>query len=73
MQRYFRLTVLFTVLAAAAIGLQFFGNRVHGDQPVTLNVAAPEFDGIDTWLNGKAKTWKDLKGQVVVVHFWTFG
>jgi hypothetical protein len=72
MKRYLRPTLLLAVLAAAALGLQFLG--VHAaEQPVALNVAAPDFDGIDTWLNSKPKTWKDLKGQVVVVHFWTFG
>jgi hypothetical protein len=73
MQRYFRPALLVAALAAAELGVQFLGDQVHGDQPVVLNVDAPDLDGIDTWLNGKPKTWKDLKGQVVVVHFWTFG
>jgi len=72
MQRYFRPTLLLAALAAA-VGVQFLGVHVNAEQPVALNVAAPDFEGIDTWLNGKPKTWKDLKGQVVVVHFWTFG
>ena len=73
MLRYFRSSVLRAVLAVTAICVALLANGVHGDQPVALKVDAPDFDGIDTWLNGKAKTWKDLKGQVVVVHFWTFG
>jgi cytochrome oxidase Cu insertion factor (SCO1/SenC/PrrC family) len=73
MKRYLRRIVLVATLAAAALGVQFRGDRVHGDQPVALKIDAPDFDGIDAWLNGKPKTWKDLKGQVVVVHFWTFG
>ena len=34
---------------------------------------APEFEGIDEWINTEPLTMKDLKGRVVVVHFWTFG
>jgi hypothetical protein len=35
--------------------------------------AAPAFEGISTWINSKPLAWKDLRGQVVAVHFWTFG
>jgi hypothetical protein len=73
MQLYLRHTLLLAALAGAAIAIQFFGHRVQGEQLVALKIDAPDFDGIDTWLNSKPKTWKDLKGQVVVVHFWTFG
>ena len=45
----------------------------NGDQPVSLRVAAPEFAGVTEWLNSKPLKLADLKGQVVVVHFWTFG
>jgi hypothetical protein len=45
----------------------------RGEQPVALEVEAPEFEGIDAWINSKPLTFKDLRGQVVVVHFWTFG
>jgi thiol-disulfide isomerase/thioredoxin len=34
---------------------------------------APEFEGIDEWINSDALTMKELKGRVVVLHFWTFG
>ncbi len=46
---------------------------VHGDQPAVLKVAAPEFDDLDPWINSKPLSIKGLRGQVVVVHFWTFG
>ncbi len=38
-----------------------------------LNRAAPELAGIKGWENSKGGKLADLKGQVVVVHFWTFG
>ena len=40
-----------------------------------LNVkpyAAPEFTGIESWVNSKPQTVKDLKGKVVLVDFWTY-
>jgi hypothetical protein len=41
--------------------------------PVEMNEAAPEFAGIDPWVNSKPLDWKALRGKVVVVHFWAFG
>jgi hypothetical protein len=38
-----------------------------------MNIPAPEFQGIEEWINAQPLTWKDLRGQVVVLHFWTFG
>ena len=34
--------------------------------------AAPEFTGIDNWLNSKPLTLADLRGKVVLVDFWTY-
>lgn len=33
---------------------------------------APEFKGIDTWLNGGPQTIAGLRGKVVLVDFWTY-
>lgn len=33
---------------------------------------APEFTGIETWLNSPPLTMKDLRGKVVLVDFWTY-
>jgi thiol-disulfide isomerase/thioredoxin len=33
---------------------------------------APEFTGIDTWLNSDPLTIKQLRGKVVLVDFWTY-
>lgn len=33
---------------------------------------APEFVGIDTWLNSGPLTLKSLKGKVVLIDFWTY-
>jgi len=34
--------------------------------------AAPEFAGIDTWLNSAPLRMADLQGKVVLVDFWTY-
>ena len=35
--------------------------------------AAPEFTGIDKWLNSGPLTLRGLAGKVVLVNFWTYG
>jgi peroxiredoxin len=41
---------------------------------VTLREAkAPEFTGVDAWINSPPLTLASLRGKVVVVDFWTFG
>ena len=42
-------------------------------EPVSMKIRVPELKGIEEWINSKPLSWKDLKGKVVVVHFWTFG
>lgn len=34
---------------------------------------APEFDDVEAWINGEPMTLAELRGQVVVVHFFAFG
>ena len=58
------------VLLAGAM-LMFMPAR--GEQPVAMNIPAPEFEKAEEWINSKPLQLKDLRGQVVVVHFWTFG
>jgi thiol-disulfide isomerase/thioredoxin len=36
------------------------------------SVQAPDFTGIDTWLNSAPLDRKQLRGKVVLVDFWTF-
>jgi peroxiredoxin len=59
--------LMFTLMFTQARGEQ---------QPVAMNIRAPEFelgDKAGEWINSKPLQLKDLRGQVVVVHFWTFG
>jgi hypothetical protein len=48
-------------------------SAASAQEPAAMKVAAPELDGIEAWINSKPLTLKDLKGRVVVLHFWTFG
>lgn len=41
--------------------------------PEEMRTAAPEFAPGTQWLQSKPLTLASLRGQVVVVHFWTFG
>ncbi len=34
--------------------------------------AAPEIEGITAWLNGQPHAIADLRGQVVLLDFWTY-
>ncbi|SAK78073.1 thioredoxin family protein [Caballeronia ptereochthonis] len=43
----------------------------HAAAPTAAHTA-PEFAGIDTWLNSKPLTLAQLRGKVVLVDFWTF-
>ncbi len=40
--------------------------------PVGERSAAPDFTGIDGWLNSTPLTLADLRGKVVLIDFWTF-
>jgi hypothetical protein len=42
-------------------------------EPVAMKIKAPEITGIEEWINSKPLQLKDLRGQVVALHFWTFG
>ena len=64
MKRLFGLTLAGALLAAGACGAQ---------QPESMRVKAPELEGVSDWVNTRPLKLSDLKGQVVVLHFWTFG
>jgi hypothetical protein len=61
------------VCAGLAVAALVVLRPARGEQPVAMNVPAPELQGIETWVNSKPLQLKDLRGRVVVLHFWTFG
>jgi peroxiredoxin len=53
---------------AAMLGKPFDFTKVKGSP-----ADAPEFEGIDAWMNSDPITMESLRGKVVVVHFFAFG
>jgi thiol-disulfide isomerase/thioredoxin len=41
-------------------------------KPQPTGPQLPEFQGVEQWINSPALTLNDLKGQVVLIHIWTF-
>jgi hypothetical protein len=63
---FVRTTILCTGLAVST-------GCARAQEPAAMRIAAPELTGIQEWINSKPLALKDLRGQVVVLHFWTFG
>lgn len=62
-----------SIFAALALCIAIAGctpGAQAGSTPV--QAPAPEFTGIDRWFNSKPLTMQGLKGQVVLVEFWTY-
>jgi hypothetical protein len=51
----------------------FLAAPAAAQEPAAMNIPAPELEGIEGWINTKPTTLKELKGRIVVLHFWTFG
>jgi hypothetical protein len=69
MKPFLRIASGALLLAGAGLWL----SAVRGEQPERMNVAAPEFSDADEWINTRPLALKDVRGKVVVLHFWTFG
>ncbi|MGH8766453.1 MAG: thioredoxin family protein [Burkholderiales bacterium] len=67
-----RRALLALSLAMAAPLARTAGGSGAVSQPPRYG-AAPEFAGIGTWLNSEPLSIAALRGQVVMVNFWTYG
>jgi len=56
------------LLLPEVLGPTFDFSRVR-----QIGVKAPEIRGIEGWVNSRPVKLADLRGKVVVLHFWTFG
>ena len=63
--------VLLTAAVIGAVSLGAAGGGGRGG-PVATPHAAPEFTGIDNWINSAPLSMAQLRGKAVLVDFWTF-
>ncbi|MGN6082036.1 thioredoxin family protein [Trinickia sp.] len=61
-----------SILVAATAGPVLVEAAPSG-RTTTAQGTAPEFTGIDHWLNSPPLTMQSLRGKVVLVDFWTYG
>ncbi len=65
--------LIFAAIILAGSSIDFDGIFANSTKDIanTNYKQAPEF-GKATWINSKQLKMKDLKGKVVLVHFWTY-
>ena len=59
--------------SSLCLGLLALAVTAQAQQPAEFRAKPPELRQIDKWINSKPLTLARLRGQVVVLHFWTFG
>jgi cytochrome c biogenesis protein CcdA/thiol-disulfide isomerase/thioredoxin len=65
-------SALHDIGAAPAPSSDVAGASVPAGSTLPVGPAAPEFEGIDHWLNSSPLTISGLRGKVVLVDFWTY-
>ncbi|HTO54401.1 MAG TPA: DUF2147 domain-containing protein [Myxococcota bacterium] len=63
--------VVLGYLGYHALGRSQLWTRVGSDGAAAAGPAAPEFAGIERWLNSDPLTLAGLRGKVVLIDFWT--
>lgn len=66
------LTTVVAIAAVAGLGALVANSGAAPAAPIEKNRPAPEFAGIDQWLNSPPLTMQQLRGKVVLVDFWTY-
>jgi peroxiredoxin len=62
-------------IGIALLALLATASPATGQQPATFKARPPELEErpAEEWINSKPLKLSELHGQVVVLHFWTFG
>ena len=71
--RYGKPISKFLLLGAFVFASALIVNSLSGEESMPMGQKAPELTGIAQWINSSPLALKNLRGKVVVVHFWTFG
>jgi len=66
------IAIAIAALAASVAVLTFAAPPLGGGTPAGEVQQAPEFQGIDQWLNSPPLKLEVLRGKVVLVDFWTY-
>ncbi|WP_186223696.1 thioredoxin family protein [Burkholderia gladioli] len=61
-----------TIAACAAVIAATQPPGIAGAAQASAPTTAPEFTGINQWLNGPPQSLDKLRGKVVLVDFWTY-
>src|SRR6266436_2491390 len=61
------------LVRASVVWATLVANALTAEEPKSMEQKAPELAVITQWINSKPPALKDLRGKVVVLHFWTFG
>jgi thiol-disulfide isomerase/thioredoxin len=61
-----------TLILAALIPTAVAIGAAVGATPTRYPQPAPEFAGLENWINSQPLTMQQLRGKVVLVDFWTF-
>jgi thiol-disulfide isomerase/thioredoxin len=68
----FKKALLIAAIAASGLAAAGVFSSGAGAAPAREQATAPEFTGINNWLNSTPLTQQQLRGKVVLVDFWTF-
>ncbi|MET0936464.1 MAG: redoxin family protein [Luteibacter sp.] len=66
-----RVLLAFLAICIALVAAWPAGWAHDRDEAATSSSPAPEFTGIDRWINSQPLSLKKLRGKVVLVEFWT--
>jgi thiol-disulfide isomerase/thioredoxin len=73
MRKGFITVILIALITSGVVLLRHLAAPAEAGGPAKLSKAAPEFPRNTEWLQSEPLTLASLRGQVVVVHFWTNG